>query len=182
MTIKGEVLRQQSTNDGTPGVLTLENLFTCDTLELPWENNERGRSCIITDTYRAALWRSPHLGSSNHKMVKRADGTEFDLYRMVYRFEDKHGRKDCLVHNANFAGEVTVGEETQLHGCTAPGRGYGDLWRTDGVARKQFAILASVRTLEDLIIACAGEDLELTYRWAEGCEPADLSDHQEALA
>lgn len=175
--LEGEVLRGRSTNDGTPGRLTLANGFECETLELPWKNNRTGESCTLADVFRASLWRSPKLGSPFRKMVPGIDGEKFDLYHMVYRFEDAHGRKDCLIHNANFAGNVGVGEETQIHGCTAVGSGYGFLKNHAGVMQR--AILGSVLTLERLIIAAAGEDLEITYRWADGCEPDDLTDEQE---
>lgn len=157
--IEVSIIRSESTKDGTPGhwsMIGVNGPWSCDTLELPWAGNERGRSCIVAESYIAKLDHSEHLGGPRHQ---------------VYRLEDKNGRKDCLIHNANFAGEVKIGDETQLHGCTAVGRGYGELWRTDGVSRKQFAILASVKTLEDLIVATGGEDLNITYSWGPGCEP-----------
>lgn len=160
MTITGTIVRGKSTNDGTPGRLTLDNGFACDTLELPWHNNKTGVSCIIADVYSAVKWLSPHFG------------------RIVYRLEDKHGRRDCLLHPANFAGEVGIGEETQLHGCTAVGRGYGKIERTDGRGL-QMGILRSKVMLDALIAATGGRDLELTYSWADGCEPDDLTDSQE---
>lgn len=154
--MKVSVLRDKSTDDGTPGRLTIETGWGCDTLELPWADNERGRSCIVADTYSAKLDHSDHLGGPNHQ---------------VYRLEDKHGRQNCLLHNATFAGEVKVGEETQLHGCTAVGHGYGKIPRTDGVNVLQFGILNSVATLQELIKQTGGADLEITYSWAEGCAP-----------
>lgn len=152
--MKANVVREKPTIDGTPGTLTLENGWSCDTLELPWHNNERGRSCTLADTYHAKLGHSPHLGGPKHQ---------------VYRLEDKHGRADVLIHNANFAGEVDAGEETQLHGCTAVGRGYGEIMNNKKVL--QMGIYNSVKTLEELIQQTGGEDLEITYSWAEGCEP-----------
>ena len=160
MTIEVSIEREASTYDGTPGKWTMTGIngpWSCDTLELPWANNERGRSCVIADSYTAKLDHSDHLGGPKHQ---------------VYRLEDKHGRQNVLIHNANFAGEVKAGQETELHGCTSVGRGYGDLWRTDGVKKKQFAILASVKTLESLIENTGGDDLRITYTWAPGCEPA----------
>lgn len=177
MTINGEVLRGESTDDGTPGRLTLETGFSKDALELPWANNERGRSCVNADTYHAILYKSDHLGSPNHKVVTRDDGTKFDLFHMVYRLEDKHGRQACEIHNANFAGEVKIGRETQLHGCTAVGSGFGKLMNDKH--EMQMAILNSVASLEALIFETKGEDLDITYRWADGCEPDDLTDSLE---
>jgi hypothetical protein len=158
--LKVEILRGKSTNDGTPGKLTCENGFSCDALELPWHNNKTGLSCIVADTYVAKRWHSPHFN------------------RWVYRLEDKHGRKDCLLHPANFAGEVGIGEESQLHGCTAVGKGYGNIARDDN-GTLQLGILHSSATLDALFDSTHGDDLEITYRWADGCEPDDLTDAQE---
>jgi hypothetical protein len=160
--IKGTVVRQKSAPTGTPGRLQLENGFACDTLELPWKDNEKGKSCTLPDTYRGWVWYSPTLG------------------RNTIRFEDKHGRENCLIHNANFAADQDdldgdgVNEVTQIHGCTAVGSGYGEIRRKDG--KLQFGILRSVTILERLIASLKNpyggyEEVEITYEWAEGCEP-----------
>lgn len=135
--IFGKVRRARSTPLGTPGRLSLEQGFACDTLELPWHNNERGKSCTAPGVDRGRVWFSP--------MLKR----------LVVRFEDRNGRRDVLVHNGNWAADETdidgdgVREITQVHGCTEVGRGYGDILRRDG--RKQWGILHSVPTLSELI-------------------------------
>ena len=150
------IVRQKSTIHGTPGTLTTSAGFQCDTLELPWEDNKSGISCIMTDIYGATIWNSPTLD------------------RDVVRLEDKHGRKDCLLHNANWGGEG-VGDVTQIHGCTAIGSGYGDLQNSKG--NMQFAILNSGKTLDKLIahIKEFAEDSPFTvaYYWAEGCAPTE---------
>lgn len=147
----------------------LENGFGCDTLELAWHDNERGRSCTMADTYAGKVWWS------------------HDLKRLVIRLEDKHGRKDCLIHNGNWAGDVDAGEITQVHGCTEVGNGYGEIQRPD--KKMQWGILHSGATLAGLIdsLRCPAEeadtlleingeqqgfhDVEITYRWAEGAAP-----------
>lgn len=157
--MKALVLRGQSANAGTPGVLTTEAGFTCDTLELPWRDNQRGLSCIIPDIYIATPWYSPTLG------------------RMVLRLEDKHGRKDCLIHNGNFAGDTTIDVDqdgkpdliTQVHGCTEVGRGYGNVARPDGV--RQYGILNSKVTLEELVTHMGPGPHIIEYRWGPDCSP-----------
>lgn len=174
MIIRGEVVRQRSTALGTPGRMLLSNNFNCDTLELPWRNNERGKSCTKPDTYRGRVWWSP------------------TLKRPVIRFEDKHGRKDCLAHNANFAAEERdqdgdgAAEVTQIHGCTAVGMTYGPIERKD--KKMQWGIRFSGSTLDALIRSLRDQsveagladedgflsgyhDVEITYRWAPGMEP-----------
>lgn len=174
MIIKGEVVRRRSTPFGTPGVMSLANGFGCYTLELAWHDNERGKSCTAPGVDRGRVWWSP--------MLKRP----------VVRFVDRNGRHDCLIHNGNFAADEDdidgdgVPEVTQIHGCTEVGAGYGDVMRKDG--RKQWGIINSVKTLEELIASLRDttveggladkdgylsgyHEVEITYRWAEGCAP-----------
>lgn len=154
------ILRYKFDKYGTPGqAMVLETAFTCDTLELGWYNNETGRSCVIADSYAAEVWWSPHL------------------LRNVLRLEDKHGRKDCLVHNANFAGDVDEGLITQVHGCTSVGNGYGQVQIAKS-PNTQYGIKNSVATLEALLANIGKGPHKVTYEWALGAAPADLSDHQ----
>lgn len=172
--IDGIVTRQRSTPYGTPGHAIFTNNFHCDTLELPWADNERGMSCIVPDVYEGWVWYSP------------------TFKRNCIRLEDKHGRKDCLWHNANFAATVadtdnngilgadldgdSVDEVFQLRGCTATGRGYGDVQRKDG--KTQWGIKNSAVTLQALIDSLKDAMQEggfhrvrITYRWDAGCQP-----------
>lgn len=164
MTVRGEVVRGKSTPLGTPGRLRLDNSFECHTLELPWHDNERGRSCTVADTYHGKVWYSP------------------TLKRNVIRFEDKNGRQDCEMHNGNFAADEQdldgdgVAEVTQVHGCTEVGHDYGLIERKDG--RKQYGIRNSVPALEALIASLRDDlqpggyhDVIITYTWEEGCQP-----------
>lgn len=150
------ITRKHSSPNGTPGELIATNdagqTFTCDTLELPWQNNAPGVSCIMNDRYRATIWHSDHLDCD------------------VLRLEDKHGRRNCLIHCGNFAGDVSEGMETQVHGCTLVGRRYGALVNDDGGA--QLAILDSRVTLTRLIAFVGSGDHIVDYQWAQGCEPA----------
>jgi hypothetical protein len=156
--VKGTVIRQPSTPFGTPGVLWLANGFECDTLELPWKDNERGKSCIMPGTYRGWAWFSPKLK------------------RLTIRLEDKHGRRDCLIHNANFAAEERdidgdgESEITQIHGCTAVGRGFGEI--RDKSGDLQWGILNSGATLQRLLESLENgngwfHEVEITYMWGQ---------------
>ena len=79
-----QIERHDSTDEGSPGTLkVVETGFTCDTLELPWKNNEKGKSCITADIYNASIWYSP----------------SFKLN--VLRLEDKYNRQDCLIQKKN---------------------------------------------------------------------------------
>jgi hypothetical protein len=164
MTVRGEVVRMMSTPLGTPGRLRMDNGFECDTLELPWHNNERGRSCTMADTYFGRVYVSPRLG------------------RPVIRFQDKNGREDCEIHNGNFAADTVdldgdgTPEQTQVHGCTEVGHGYGMIQRKDG--RLQWGLMNSTQALVALILSLTDEfqkdgyhDVIITYKWADGCSP-----------
>lgn len=159
--MKGVITRGTQADTGTPGRLILEDGFSCDTLELPWRDNQRGLSCIRPapggepETYLAWIWQSPSMG------------------RPVVRLEDKHGRKDCLVHNGTWAGDVMLdvdgdGEAgdliTQVHGCTLVGMGFGMIQRKDG--KMQWGVLSSKDTLAKLVAHLGDGMHELTYRWA----------------
>jgi hypothetical protein len=144
------ITRNQTSASGTHGDLLAINAagesFGCVTLELPWQNNACGVSCIMPDSYAAAIWRSDHL--------------ECD----VLRLEDKHGRQNCLIHPGNFAGDVSQGLETQVHGCTLVGSNYGALINVDG--KSQAAILNSRATLAKLIAFVGPGTHSVTYAWA----------------
>lgn len=154
------IRRRKSGSDGTPGRLVTDAGFACDTLELPWKDNQRGMSCVKPDSYLGWIWGSPSMG------------------RPVIRLEDKHGRRDCLIHNGNFAGDVTIDLDgdggagdliTQVHGCTLVGMGYGDIARPDG--ELQFGILSSKDTLARLVDHLGPGQHTFIYTWDEGCEP-----------
>jgi hypothetical protein len=153
---KLSILRARSTAHGTPGILQSSAEFACSTLELPWNDNRRGVSCIVPDTYLAWLWYSP------------------TLKRTVVRLENKNGRFDCLLHNANWAG-LDEGDETQIHGCTAIGQGFGEL--QNHLGHMQFAILNSGRTMDALVehikgYVPVGGKFEVDYSWGKGCAPS----------
>jgi hypothetical protein len=154
------IRRSKCMPTGTVGRLVAEGGFACDTLELPWKDNQRGMSCIKDDSYIGWIWHSPTLG------------------RPVIRLEDKHGRKDCLIHNATWAGDVSLDLDgdgnagdliTQVHGCTAVGMGYGMIQRKDG--EQQFGILSSKDTLARLVEHLGAGQHTFIYVWDAGCEP-----------
>jgi hypothetical protein len=141
------ITRKQSTPSGTPGQLVATNpageTFTYNT---------PGVSCIIDDSYGATIWHSDHLDCD------------------VLRLEDKHGRQNCLIHCGNFAGDVSQGMETQVHGCTLVGSRYGSLVNDDGDG--QLAILDSRVTLAKLVAFVGSGEHTVNYQGAEGCDPA----------
>lgn len=75
-------------------------LFSCFSLELPWNDNKVGASCIPPGTYKLLHRSSPKYGNHLHVL-------------------DVPGRSYILIHPANYV--------SQLRGCIAPGMGRVDL-------------------------------------------------------
>lgn len=80
--------------EGTNGRLVLGGLTICATIELPWRNNEHGRSCVPEGRYQLVKRYSPKF--KWHLMLK-----------------DVPGRSLILLHPANDALQ-------ELKGCIAP--------------------------------------------------------------
>lgn len=91
------VTRRESGESGTFGELTIEGTtFHCLTIERPWEDNEKGKSCIPAGTYKMSLEYS-------NRFKKK-----------LWELKGVPGRSECKIHNANFA--------DQLEGCIAVGK------------------------------------------------------------
>jgi hypothetical protein len=113
------IFRGPSTDHGTPGILVREDgSLMAYTLELPWRENRRMRSCIPPGSYRARYVVT----------AKRPAG--------VYLLEGVPGRSSILIHSGNVAGDVEKGLESDVLGCILLGR-------TRGVRRGQRAVLLS---------------------------------------
>lgn len=80
-------------------------LFECHSIELEWNNNERGKSCIPEGEYIAKKHTSPKFGS-------------------CLWLQDVPNRKEILIHPANYS--------RQLRGCIALGMDVKDI-DTDGL-------------------------------------------------
>lgn len=85
--------------DGTNGAIYGLDGFICDTIELPWKENERGVSCIEECTIEV------------RPRYTKEKGDHLEII-------GEPGRADCLFHCANWA-------LTQLRGCIAPVMSFG---------------------------------------------------------
>jgi hypothetical protein len=93
----------------TRGKLTTSSGFECDTLELPWRDNERNVSCIPEGVYAVVPRHSPKYG--NHLHVTGVDG-----------------RSLILIHWGNYAASANPRTGTpDIRGCILVGYGYADL-------------------------------------------------------
>ncbi|MCK5788549.1 MAG: hypothetical protein KAH32_06100 [Chlamydiia bacterium] len=79
-------------------------IFKCDTLELPWKDNETGVSCIPTGAYN----------------IKRYSSEKFTN---VYSIPGVSDRSYILIHSGNYY--------TDIEGCILVGDGYEDI-NSDG--------------------------------------------------
>lgn len=126
--------RTRATDAGTEGVLTVDD-FSCYTLELPWRDNARGKSCIPAGRYPCRIVRSPRFGR-------------------VYGVFGTSPRANILIHSGNFAGDVDKGLRSHVQGCILLGRHMGYI---DG----QRAVLVSRPVVREFIAHMEGEPFEL---------------------
>lgn len=139
--MKLRISQGQSTDQGSFGMMVLDENHSWPCLELPYRNNQNGLSRILPGNYTAKLAWSEHFG------------------RFLYRLNDVNNRHGVEIHSANFAGDVILGWKSELHGCIAPGKSMGQLDRGDGAM--QNAILQSRQALEEFMAAAGGEDLSI---------------------
>lgn len=144
------LVRQPSTDDGTPGKLDTSTGFSCFTMELPWLNNAKSASCIPVGRYVCQWLYSPSHG------------------RKIYHVTGVPGRDAVEIHNGNWAGRVDLGLRSDVLGCILLGDslGHGVPKPKDGVTytREQAGVFNSVATLARFEAEMDGEDFELEIR------------------
>lgn len=137
--IRATLKRGPSTDQGTFGVLTFGN-DVVHSLELPWRDNMRQKSCIPVGQYVCALVKSPRFGN-------------------VYGIQNVPGRTHVLIHSANLAGDVDKGWTTQLHGCISLHMRSGVMRNKAGVMQQ--AGLVSKPAVSRLMEWADGQPFEL---------------------
>lgn len=93
-----EVIRLESSEEGTFGVLRLDGRVYCVTLEPRDLDNREGVSCIPSGTYQCRRTRSPRFGET-------------------FEVRDVPGRSHILFHAGNVQGDT--------RGCVLLGRHFG---------------------------------------------------------
>ncbi len=105
--------RRDYTDHGTFGVIRLaDKLF--NTLELPWDHNNKDKSCIPIGTYEVMFTWSP------------------SFRRRLYLVCDVPGRTGIRIHPANTF--------NQLNGCIALGYGLGEIKGVKAVTQSRIAV------------------------------------------
>lgn len=118
-------------------------------LELPWRDNQRGKSCVVAGVYRAQLYQSPKFG-------------QVIWVRAVPQ------RSGILFHAGNVAGDAAQGWMTHSLGCPLPGSRTG---RLVVAGRAQRAVLSSKMAMRQILAAVAGlvgkdKHFEVEFVWA----------------
>lgn len=124
-------------DDGIFGILQVDD-FTCKTGELPWRNNEKGKSCIPAGTYIAKIFQSPKFGK-------------------VYKLEGTEPRTFVLIHSGNFSGNVDKGKKSDVEGCILLGQKLG-------VINNQKVVQSSKWAVTHFMNVTNGEDLEIEIK------------------
>lgn len=132
--------RLGETAAGTQGILQTEG-FSCKTLELPWHDNLRQKSCIPPGSYRCHLTSSPKFGQA-------------------YILTGTEPRSNVLIHSGNFAGDVDAGLKSHVQGCILLGKYFGSI-------EGQPAILLSRPTVRAFMAHMGGEQFTLIIEGAE---------------
>lgn len=135
-----KLIRTETGDEGTFGVLVYDHrvLYTG---ELPWRDNERGKSCIPAGVYTVQMRASPRFGRA-------------------YEIEGVEGRSHILLHNGNWCGDSSLGFKTHVDGCVLLGFDRG---RLDG----QCAVFSSRRARHKFENEMAGAPftLEITEQY-----------------
>ena len=114
-------------------------IFACDTIELPYINNQKQISCVPKGVY----------------LVKYRESAKYPRH---YHLQDVPNRDLIFVHQANFVGSKNPKtHKADLLGCIGVGNGYGDI---DGDGTVE--LLKSTPTLKKLLEVMGKEDFYLT--------------------
>ncbi|AZQ61099.1 SH3 domain-containing protein [Flammeovirga pectinis] len=148
--MKALLFRNQYQFAETLGKLTITDdsgieVFSCDTLELPWKENKNRISCIPEGTYKA-VFRDFGAYANRAFHIQQQNGNEVD------------GRTGILIHSGNFF--------TDTRGCILVGKGYADIElktkrkhiKKDGI----LDILRSRKTMDELLNLCSEFEIEIT--------------------
>lgn len=112
--MKAEIVRVESGRDGTFGVLLLDGMVFCVTLELPWRGNAQGVSSIPAGRYLCQRTASP--------LVARITDGKWDE---TFEVSGVPGRSRILFHSGN-----TV---VDSRGCILVASSYGKLRENRGI-------------------------------------------------
>ena len=119
------ILRDTFTEESTIGELFLNGERFCDTLELPFRDNERSVSCIPTGEYKVRL-RLPRESATRdyiHLLVQDVPNRDYILFHRGNSAKDTRGcilvgqgSQQDVVHNSTLAMDLLIKEIINLGG------------------------------------------------------------------
>ena len=132
---RARIRRIESTDEGVRGIMTVDGLACCLTIERPWLDNKPNVSCIPAGTYLCRRVHSP-------------------TFKKTFEVVDVPGRTHILFHSGNTM--------KQSKGCILPGSKFGEL---DGLAAvlssgAAFAKLMAVMEGEEAFLLKITNDFE----------------------
>ncbi len=132
--------------EGTPGRLPLPSGTVLHTLELPARGNQPDISCILPGTFTLRWGFSPHLK------------------QWCYLFDDAETlpRKDVRLHTGNFAGDTSLGWQSDVLGCVLVGCEAGPM--LNKFSHMQYAVHRSLIALSRLASELNHEPFRLTIK------------------
>lgn len=138
---RADLVRLSSDDEGTLGVLRLPGADgdPLRTIEPPWRDNLRNRSCIPAGLYDVLPHVSPRFGR-------------------CLLVSGVRERSHILFHAGNVGGDVEVGYHTHTLGCVLPGLRHG---RLDVKGRRQRAVLSSRTAFRHLLAWANGDPFRL---------------------
>ena len=119
------IIREEFTEVSTIGNLYLDSEWLCDTLELPYINNQRSISCIPAGQYKVRLRTARESATRNylHLLVEDVKDRTYILFHRGNAAKDTRGcilvgigREQDLVKNSTLAMELLVKEILNLGG------------------------------------------------------------------
>lgn len=122
--------RTETSDEGTFGHIMTDTGVCLRTGELPWRENEPGRSCIPVGTYNVVWAYSPTQG-------------------YCYHVTNVPGRLDIEIHPANFVGDRVLGLKCEMEGCIALGKAVGTMEGQKAVLLSRQAFLTFEAEMDD---------------------------------
>jgi len=119
------IIRDEFTDKSTIGKLFLNSEWLCDTLELPYRDNQRSISCIPAGQYKVRLRTAKESSSRNylHLLVEDVKDRSYILVHIGNFPKDTRGcilvgigREQDRVKNSTLAMELLVKEILNLGG------------------------------------------------------------------
>ena len=117
------ILRETFTDNSTIGELFLNGEKMCDTLELPYRDNQRSISCIPTGEYKVRL-RYPRESATRdylHLLVEEVPNRDYILFHRGNTAKDSRGcilvgqgTQQDIVHNSTLAMDLLIKEIINL--------------------------------------------------------------------